>query len=146
MMFKTKKNLIVLFTLIICSMTVIFSVGCGKKRSPIPPVTMDNNLAAPFDMKYKVGGSKLVLSWRHQIDQKKAKIEPDGFEVFMAKKTFEDCEGCPFAFKLIGFVASPLKTLSVPIEKGYKYYFRVQALDEDGLRSEYSKTIQFESK
>ncbi len=143
MMFKAKR---VLIALIICSMTIIFVIGCGKKGPPIPPVITGNNLAAPFDIKYKVSDGELALSWKHQIHEEKAKIEPEGFEVFMAKKTFEDCEGCPFAFKLIGFVSTPGRTQFVPIEKGYKYYFRVQALDENGLRSEYSKTIQFENK
>ncbi|MCF6248051.1 MAG: hypothetical protein L3J69_11920 [Desulfobacula sp.] len=133
--------------LVICCMSAVFIIfGCGKKGPPIPPTIKGNIVAAPYDLKYEVGGSELALSWQHQIDKKKAKIEPDGFEVFMAKKTFKDCEGCPFAFKLIGFISMPGTTLIVPIQKGYKYYFRVQAVDEAGIKSEYSKTVQFESK
>jgi hypothetical protein len=85
------------------------------------------------------------LVWNHQVDEKTAFVKPESFEIFMAKKTFEACEGCPFVFKTIGLVSMTSMEFYAQVEKGFKYYFRVQARQGD-MRSEHSKTIQFEYK
>lgn len=142
---KNKREIIQLLMVLSAVILLVFS-GCGKKGPPLAPEIKGQKIAAPFDLKYTIENNEIILSWNHKIDMEKAFVKPEGFEVFMTKKTFETCEGCPFEFKLIGFAAMPLMEFIVPKEKGFKYYFRVQATGPDDMRSEYSKTVQFEYK
>lgn len=143
-----KKNITqktVMVALIAAAM--VFSLlGCGKKGPPLPPIDKGNQIASPSNVNYEVTGDTIILTWKHSIDEQRAKIEPDSFDVFLAKKTFEDCEGCPFKFELTATVPMPDMTFSMTMEKGYRYYFRLQAKNEDNLRSEYSKTVQYDHK
>ena len=142
---KIQKNAIQI--LIILSI-VILSVflGCGKKGPPLPPEIKGQKISAPFDLKYALDGKKITLSWNHEIDKEIAIIKPDGFTIFMAKKTFQKCASCPFKFDSIESVAMPSKEFIFELDKGFKYYFRVQATGEDKMESEYSKTIQVDYK
>ncbi|MBC2704647.1 hypothetical protein [Desulfobacula sp.] len=135
------QSLMILFSIILLAFS-----GCGKKGPPLPPETKGQKIAAPFDLKYTPGDKEITLSWNHKIDTETAAVKPEGFEIFMAKKTFEACEGCPFEFKTIGVVSMPSMEFYTRIEKGFKYYFRVQATGDNDMRSEYSKTVQFEYK
>ena len=120
--------------------------GCGKKGPPLPPEIKGQQIAAPFDLNYTLDGKKITLSWKHEIDKERAVIKPDGFKIFMAKKTFKKCASCPFKFNNIASVAMPSMEVIFELEKGFKYYFRVQALGTDKMKSEYSKTIQLDYK
>jgi len=117
--------------------------ACGKKSPPLPPIQKGGELVAPVDVKYLVNNNLIHLNWKYD---KKAKAKPDGFEVFMAKKGFTACEGCPFEFNSIGVAAIPATQFSVNIQKGFKYYFRVRAISGNGMTSEFSKTVQYEYK
>ncbi len=120
--------------------------GCGKKGLPQPPINKAGLIASPYDLKLKKTGQEIRLIWKHQIDEKTAAVKPEAFEIFMAKKSFDQCEGCPFKFTLAGKVDASVLEFFVPVKEGFKYYFRIQATDDDKLRSSYSKTIQLEYK
>lgn len=134
------------FHFVLATLLVMVFFGCGKKGPPLPPDIKGKTISAPFDLKYTSNDNEIRLAWNHKIDTETAFVKPAGFEVFMAKKTFEACEGCPFEFEMINFVQMPSTAFSRKLEKGFKYYFRVQAVDDDNMRSEYSKTVQFEYK
>lgn len=126
----------------------LFAAGCGKKTPLVPPTPIEkgNLIASPTNLKVSVTENQMMLKWDHRIDPENAKVEPDAFEVFLAKKTFEECEGCPFVFKLAATIPVPEMTFSMPVEKGFQYYFRIQAVNEDNLRSDYSETVQYGNK
>jgi len=144
------KNMIAviqpLMVLLLSGIIILGFSGCGQKGSPLAPQIKGKKITAPFDLKYTSGDKEIILSWNHKVDIKTAFVKPNYFEIFMAKKTFESCVGCPFEFKTIGVVSMPSMEFIFKIEKGFKYYFRVQAIGNDNIRSEYSKTLQFESK
>ncbi|NOX33883.1 MAG: hypothetical protein GXP56_09125 [Deltaproteobacteria bacterium] len=144
-MMRNNKIMILLLS-VICGIILFSFSGCGKKGPPTPPEIKGLRIAAPFDLKYSSGDKEISLSWDHRIDPETAFVKPEGFEIFMAKKTFESCTGCPFEFKKKGFVSMPAMKFSTPIEKGFKYYFRIRAIGNDDMKSEYSKTVQFEYK
>lgn len=125
---------------------LIGATGCGKKGPPLAPIVKGDQIAAVSDLQFKTVENGLTLTWKHKIDEEDAKVEPDGFNLFMAKKTFEDCEGCPFKFDLLTYVPMPATTYSFSIEQGFRYYFRVRAVNDAGKESEYSKTVQYEYK
>ncbi|WP_457551042.1 hypothetical protein [Desulfobacula sp.] len=140
------KRTMIQFLIILSGLSLLVFSGCGKKAMPMAPQIKGQKIAAPFDLKYQTSGSQTLLSWSHKVDKKTAFVKPEGFDVFMAKKTFEACVGCPFEFKMIKSVSMPLMELIVPTEHGFKYYFRVQATGPDNMRSKYSKTVQVDCK
>ena len=140
------KRTILQILMVLLSVVLLALSGCGKKGPPLPPLIEGQKIAPPFDLKYTPGDKQITLFWKHKIDAKTAAVKPRGFEIFMVKKTFEACEGCPFVFKMIGFVSIPSMEFTIKIEKGFKYYFRIQATEGDNMRSDFSKTVQFEYK
>ncbi len=142
---KNKTAFIQIF-LAMSAIIILVISGCGTKGLPLAPEIKGQKIATPIDLKYIIGEKEIILSWNHEIDNKNAFVRPDAFEVFMAKKSFDACVGCPFEFKTIGVVSMPSMEFVSKIEKGFKYYYRVQAFGEDDMRSPYSKTILFESK
>ncbi len=142
---KNKKNSTQIS--IILSIAILFLVlGCGEKGPPLPPEIKGRQIATPFDLKYVLDGKKITLSWNHEIDKERAIIKPDGFTIFMAKKTFKECASCPFKFNNIATVSMPSMKFVFQLDRGFKYYFRVQATNEDNMKSKYSKTIQVDYK
>ncbi len=134
------------FLLIPCILLIFSFQGCGKKAPPLPPEDKGNIIAAPFDLKFDIDNNRLSLTWKHEINAEAAKIPPHAFEIYMVQKTFEECEGCPFEFKKIETIPMPKMQFSIDIEKGFKYYFRIRAIGEDGVVSENSKSILIENK
>ena len=142
---KIKKNATQVSIILFIAILSVF-LGCGKKGPPLPPEIKGQKISAPFDLKYALDGKKITLSWNHEIDKERAIIKPDGFTIFMAKKTFKECASCPFKFNIVASVAMPSKEFIFELDKGFKYYFRIQATGEDNMKSEYSKTIQVDYK
>ena len=140
------KKMCILFLILICGMIFFGAQGCGKKGPPVLPVVKGEKIAAPFDLKYVNTENTIELTWNHKVDETKAFVKPMGFDVYLAKLTFEACQGCPFKFEKIGFVSLPSMKFVMGIEKGYKYYFRIQAKGKDNLVSEFTKTVLFENR
>ncbi len=141
-----EKRVLVFFVIFAYCIGFIIFQGCGKKGPPVLPVVKGEKITAPLDLKYSYSEEKIVLTWNHKVDEKEAFVKPVGFDIFLAKQTFEACQGCPFEFKKIGVVSMPSMRFATEIEKGFKYYFRVQAKGKDNLASEYSETVLFENK
>lgn len=141
---KNKKMLLPAFLLLPICLFSLFS-GCGKKGPPLPPEIKGNVISAPFDLKHTLNQNIITLSWNHEIDKETAVIKPKEFEIHMAEKRYKDCAGCPFKFNKIGSVLMPSKEFVFKLQKGIKYYFRIQAVGEGNIKSGYSKTIQVEN-
>jgi len=140
------KRAVIQSLMVLSGIIILAFSGCGKKGLPLAPEIKGQKISAPFDLKYISDDKEIILSWNHKVDIEKAALKPRDFEIFMAKKNIETCVGCPFEFKTIGIVSMPSMEFIFKIEKGFKYYFRVQATGDDNIRSEYSKTVQFEFK
>ncbi len=140
---KHSKIFIPVLLLLSVSLFFVFS-GCGKKGPPLPPEIKGESITAPFDLQYKLDKSTITLTWKHEINKETAFIKPESFEIFMAKKSFEDCQGCPFKFNKIITVVMPNMQATFNLEKGFKYYLRVQAIGAESIKSSFSKTIQVE--
>ena len=93
-MFSKPSKLFCVILFICLGITV--AVGCGKKGPPLPPLKQGHILAPVSDLKYTRDDNNLVLSWTHTADTRNANVKPEGFEVFLAKKALDGCEGCPF--------------------------------------------------
>ncbi len=139
-----KRNVFIL--LFMCGMGFFLFQGCGKKGPPVLPVAKGHKIASPFDFKLSNNENDIELTWNHKVDEKEAFIKPDGFDIFLAKQTFYSCQGCPFEFKKIGSVSMPSMRFIMSVEKGYKYYYRIQAKGKDNVVSEFTNTVLFEYK
>ncbi len=120
---------------------VIFLImACGQKGPPLPPLKDGNIIAQPTDLAYTLNEKGMTLTWAHIVDPVNAKIPAEGFQVYMATKDLNGCEGCPFIFKSVGVVSMPDMSFHHPLKKGIHYYFRVQAIGQDDMKSKYSQT------
>jgi predicted small lipoprotein YifL len=141
---KNKKIIIIAALALLINLFFVFS-GCGQKGPPLPPEIKGDKIAIPFDLTHTLDQNQVTLFWKHEIDKETAVIKPEGFDIHMAKKTYQECAGCPFKFKKIGSVYIPATKFVLKIQQGFKYYFRIQAIGGDDVKSEYSKTIQVEN-
>lgn len=132
--------------LVLCTLLTLTVTGCGEKGPPLPPEIKGQIISEPYDLRLTHKENVVFLTWSHRVDFTDAQIKPESFDVFMAQKTFDACQDCPFQFKLAGSVPMPKKELIVQVKKGYRYYFRIQAKGKDNLKSSYSKTVHFEHK
>jgi len=115
--------------------------GCGIKGPPKAPLKAGNVLAPPENLAYTLNRDTVTLSWTHTVDPVNAKIQPEGFKVFLAVKSQDGCEGCPFLFEEAGVVPMPGMQFRSTLKKGYHHYFRVQAVGDDDRVSTFSKTL-----
>lgn len=141
-MISKKGILLVFFSFII----VFLAAGCGYKGPPLPPIIDTNKISAPFDLRYSLKEDIVSLSWKHETKSGSGEIKPESFRIFMARKTFDQCEGCPFKFNQIGEVYIPEMEYLIKLEKGFKYYFRVLAAGQEKRVSKYSQSVQIDYK
>ncbi len=139
-----KAKLAVTQILIFSILSLFAFSGCGKKGPPVAPEVKGMKVAVPFDLKYVLEGSEIRLAWKHEVDKKSAEVKPWNFDVFMAKKSFKGCTGCPIKFVRIGSAAMPDMEFVFELQKGFKYYFRVRAAGKENTASDYSETVQIE--
>ena len=142
------QHLLLSLFLVLLGAGILFTApGCGKKGPPVPPTKSDSDEipAAPTDLKYTLKDRDLTLTWTCASlrDQEHgAKVE--GFEVFMATKPLDGCQGCPFKFKSMGVVPMPGKSFLYTLDQDLHYYFRVRTLGHDDIKSKVSETLYIE--
>jgi len=137
-----KKQLIYVgFVLLII---IFMAPACGKKGPPLSPVKEGNVLAAPENLSYSLGKNEVILTWGHSMDPVDAKIAPEAFRVYMGTKDVNGCQGCPFVFELVGVVPMPEMVYRRVLEPKIHYYFKVQAIGKEEIKSPYSKTCSID--
>lgn len=119
--------------------------GCGKKGPPVPPTKDGDIPAAPTSLEYTIKDRDLTLTWTcTSLPNQEQGPKVEGFEVFMATKPLEGCQGCPFMFKSLGVVPMPRKSFVYTLDQNLHYYFRVQTLGHDNIKSKVSDTLYIE--
>ncbi len=117
--------------------------ACGYKGPPLPPLAKTRVLSPPVDLTYDLSDDTAVLSWRHEPDPADG-LSPVSFEVSTAVRVPGECEGCPLVFTVADTVAMPEMSCSQTVEPGRRYYFRVRAIGENNVKSDFSPTILIE--
>jgi hypothetical protein len=126
--------------------------GCGKKAMPNPP--SGKKPPKVTDMDYRIGESTIKLSWTIPKTSDKANSPVTGFYIFRSKQSSieTDCPNCPIHFLKIGDVLvrggvsgkpEPSVVFSQPIEPGYRYIYKVNAYNADGVAGQDSNLIDF---
>lgn len=145
---KFQHLLLCLFLVLLGAGILFTAPGCGKKGPPVPPTKDDGDdqiPAAPTDLKYTLKGRDLTLTWTcASLNDQKHGSKVEGFEVFMATKPLDGCQGCPFMFKSLGVVSMPRKNFIYTLDQDLHYYFRVRTLGHDDIKSKVSETLYIE--
>ena len=142
---KFERVILGLFFVLMGAGLLFTAPGCGKKGPPVPPIKVDNIPAAPSDLKYTLKDRDVTLTWNCaslQNQEQGKKVE--GFEVFMATKPMDGCQGCPFMFKSLGGVSMPRKSFVYTLDQDLHYYFRVRTLGHGDIKSKVSETLYIE--
>ena len=140
-----QRALLCLFFALLGAGILFMATGCGKKGPPVPP-TKDGDLpAAPTGLKYTLKGRDLTLTWTcASLQNQEQGPRVEGFEVFMATKPLDGCQGCPFRFKSRGVVPMPRKSFVYTLDQDLHYYFRIQTLGQGNIKSKVSDTLYIE--
>nr|WP_320017549.1 hypothetical protein [uncultured Desulfobacter sp.] len=140
-----QRLLLCLFFVLLGVGILFMAPGCGKKGPPVPPTKDADIPAAPIGLKYTLKDRDLTLSWTcASLQNQEQGSTVEGFEVFMATKPLAGCQGCPFIFKSLGVVSMPRKNFVYTLDQDLHYYFRVQTLGRDNIKSKVSDTLYIE--
>lgn len=140
-----QRVLLCLFFAFLGAGILFMAPGCGKKGPPVPPTKDGDIPAAPTGLKYTLKDRDLTLSWIcASLQNREQGPKVEGFEVFMATKPLDGCEGCPFIFKSLGVVPMPRQSFVYTLDQDLHYYFRVQTLGQDNIKSKVSDTLYIE--
>lgn len=126
----------------LCLVVVTAGIGCGKKTPPRAPQKPGQSVASPGDPTVTLNHGQIILTWTHETDPVNAVLPPQYFEVSMAVPAA--CEGCPFVFESVAQVAVPGRVFQMPVPESGVRYFRIQAVGNHDVRSEYSRTVVVE--
>ncbi len=135
------RGILLLGLLLVLLLGLLLVLACGKKGPPLPLLKDGNAIAPPSNLAYTIDDRWVNITWTHAVDPQEAKIPPEGFKVFVATKDLNGCEGCPFIFKPAGTVAMPEMGFQYTLKEGLHYYFRIQAVGTNDLKSDYSETL-----
>ncbi len=129
-------------------------MGCGKKgppqppRRPLPP--------AIKDLTHVIYGDKVELSWTVPGTEDHKASLPVAVKVFRSRLSAEEasCENCPIRFSVSGDIpieqqrsekSKPIRMrYTEDIEPGYRYVYKVIALDEYGISGRDSNIVKFD--
>ena len=128
-------------------LTVAAASGCGRKLPPQPPV--NDRAPAVVDLAYRLEGDYLTLAWTVPPPGAKGTRPVAGFRVERAERPADpaECAACPLDFRTIGEVRTPGRIaggqvrFSETIAPGFRYVYRVVALDERRLPGEPSAPV-----
>jgi predicted small lipoprotein YifL len=143
---KLKHCLKVQLAFIITISVCLF--GCGIKGPPVPP--RQAVVPAVKDLSSIIEGDMIFLSWTVPDKPEDKNILIKGFVVHRAKQKISegDCKNCPVKFKPVAEVPAETKPglekmkYSEPIEKGFKYIFKVKATSDTGAESRDSNSVE----
>jgi len=138
---RVRSGMVLGLCLLMCA-AVAAGTGCGKKAPPRAPEKPGQAVAPPGDIAAELTDRQMTLTWTHEIDPETAVLVPRYFEVSMALPA--ECEGCPFVFRPVGQVSMPEMVFQMRLTDPGIRYFRVQAVGDHDVRSEYSRTVTVE--
>lgn len=128
----------------------VFFAGCGVKAPPRPPKILPP--AAVSDLSGVMDGDVLQLMWGIPAEGDDAG-EAVGFAVYRSKVPIAeaDCRDCPLTFQQVtrasvtpSDIQAGQMTFSEPLEKGYRYRYKLRTYDVFGTGSDDSNTFSID--
>ncbi len=120
---------------------LLLSAGCGVKAPPVPP-DMNPPVIAVFT--HTLGNGSLSLSWHLS----EGSPIPQSYTVYRSQASMADksCQKCPLVFRRLMTVPADggkSGTQTIAVDPGYRYVFKMTAIDANGIEGPFSQTIQF---
>lgn len=124
--------------------------GCGVKAPPRPPKRLPP--PAVSDLTGVMDGDVLQLMWGIPAEEDDAG-EAVGFAVYRSKTPIgeADCRDCPLTFQQVKQVSvtpsdrqAKRMTFSEPLEKGYRYRYKLRTYDAFGAGSDDSNPFSID--
>lgn len=127
--------------------------ACGRKGPPEPP--RGGRPPAISDLRYRVSGNTIELSWTVPQTGDKDILPATGVLIYRSKETSgqAECPSCPIKFEEIGDVpvaegaagrAQPQRAVfSHEIETGYRYIYKANTYNKDGVVGRDSNFVEF---
>ena len=140
--YKTSLKVIVLI-LALCFLLA----NCGVKAPPVPPDY--DPPAAIKDLGYTIEtDGSVVLSWSLSGKERDRGTRVKGAKVYRSKDSLENpaCEDCPRTFSVAKDIPLDQKNLVYrePLQKGFRYYYKIILYDESSQESADSNVVSFE--
>ena len=143
---KVNKSSIILclgFMIFACFMTT----ACGVKAPPVPPDYAPP--AAVKDLGYALeADGSVVLSWSLSGKERDRGAKVQGAKVYRSKDSLENpaCEDCPRIFSVVQDLSLEQDNMFYrePLQKGFRYYYKIVIYDESSLESEDSNVVSFD--
>ena len=119
---------------------VMWMAGCGKKGPPSVASAKAVTLPAPVNL--TIINEQGMLSWNYDPASVPEPIRLQGFDIFRASLDKEGCEGCPIIFERLDRVNQDVRQYAVKPIPGHTCYFKIQAIGEPDIKSEFSRVVQ----
>jgi hypothetical protein len=123
--------------------------ACGRKAPPMPPTAVEPPVVQKFQAHME--GVKLQLSWQIPECEGNNRNCLAGFYVYGSKENLSEagCKDCPYQFKQVADIRldihpidpKPGVTYEAPLEKGFRYYYKVSCYTDNGNEGEFSKVV-----
>ncbi len=123
--------------IIFATFAVILLAGCGKKGPPVPP--REGKPPPVSDLKARVDGHTLELSWTVPMEEGRSEREWKHFTIYRSKKEMlrPGCKKCPPKFEKAADVPVQSRDMIFreTLEIGYKYIYKVVGHIRNGMVS-----------
>lgn len=125
----------------------ILLANCGVKAPPVPPDYTPPPAITDLGYTLEANGS-VLLSWSLSGKERPKGAKVRGARVYRSKDSLEKpaCEDCPRIFSVVKDL--PLEQNNMfyrePLQKGFRYYYKIVLYDETNQESEGSKVVTFE--
>jgi len=124
--------------------------GCGKKGPPVPP--RQSPVPSVSDLKYRIDGSLLTLTWTIPKEKEGEKTAFDGFILYRYKSPISNspCKNCPKLFHKVADIkidtfGNGIKNMKHrdEVEKGFAYTYKVILYTKNGASGVDSNYVIF---
>ena len=120
-------------------------LGCGKKGPPMAPLALIPS--PPINIRYQLESEQVILQWKLDSESlKNGKQNNMRVEIYRSRQPLSQdaCNGCPLTFKKRTDLPAATRTYSEPLEKGFRYFYRLRTTLGMNIVSEYSEPVEFD--
>jgi len=125
----------------------VLLANCGVKAPPVPPDYTPPPTVTDLGYTLEENGS-VTLSWGLFGKERPRGSKVQGARIFRSKDSLDnpECDDCPRIFNLVKDMRLEQGNMLYrePLQKGFRYYYKIIIYDEGNLESADSNVVSFE--